>query len=112
MEDNGGRDITITKILADKLNFQFESIDPPEWDTKRTRGSRWGENFTFKGILGSLHYRKDPFQFYLGDTTQTYTRNSAVDFSFFTLADSGAFVTQAPRKITPWNLIIKPFSSN
>lgn len=46
---------------------------------------------------------------YLGDTTQTYSRNSAVSFSFHVLADSGAFVTKAPRQINPPDIIIKPF---
>ena len=35
---------------------------------------RWGDNHTFPHILGKVHRREEPFHFYLGDTTQTYTR--------------------------------------
>ena len=34
-------------------------------------------------------------------------RNSAVEFSFFVLADSGAFVTQAPKKLIPADVIFR-----
>ena len=37
-------------------------------------------------------------------------RNSAVEFSFFVLADSGAFITQAPARITPSDLVFRPFT--
>ncbi len=40
MEDNGGRDITLADILADKLNFAHESVDPAAYGIKRSRGSR------------------------------------------------------------------------
>ncbi len=56
-----------------------------------------------------VHRREDPFHFYLGDTTQTYTRNSAVEFSFFVLADSGAFVTQAPERFIPADIMLRCF---
>ncbi len=34
-------------------------------------------------------------------------RNSAVEFSFFVLADSGAFVTQAPQRFIPADVILR-----
>jgi len=74
IEDNGGRDITLVDILADKMNFTFEPLDPEAEGIKRSRGSSWGANYTFPHILGKVHRREEPFHFYLGDTTQTYTR--------------------------------------
>ena len=86
----------------------------------------WGRNYSFPHILGKVHRREDDFHFYLGDTTQTYTRyahlsnfllsfilfltcfrNSAVEFSFLVLADSGAFVTQSKDLYIPADLIIR-----
>lgn len=75
MEDNGGRDVTLTNILAETLGFTFESVDPKAKGIERSRGSQWETHaFNFSGILGKLHRREEPFHFYLGDTTQTYTR--------------------------------------
>ena len=34
-----------------------------------------------------------------------------MEFSFFVLADAGAFVTQAPARITPSDLVLRPFST-
>ncbi|TRY78618.1 hypothetical protein TCAL_12145, partial [Tigriopus californicus] len=110
VEDNGGRDITLCHILAGKLGFTFEPIDPKAVGIARSRGSQWDtQDYNFSGILGKLHRREEPIHFYLGDTTQTYTRNSAVDFSFMVLADSGAFVSQAPSRFVPNDLLLRPF---
>ncbi len=39
VEDNGGRDITITEILSRQLNFTFDSVDPESFGIDRARGS-------------------------------------------------------------------------
>ncbi len=39
VEDNGGRDVTLTDILAEKLNFVHESVDPAAFGVRRSRGS-------------------------------------------------------------------------
>lgn len=75
LEDNGGRDVTLTAILAEKLNFSYYSVDPLDYEIRRSRGSSWKKpNYTMNGINGKIHRREHPFHFYLGDTTQTYTR--------------------------------------
>ncbi len=48
MEDNGGRDITLTAILARKLNFRFESVDPAAFGIKRSRGSSYEQTANIK----------------------------------------------------------------
>lgn len=47
--------------------------------------------------------------FFLGDVTMTWERLQAVEFSFLTLADSGAFLTHAPDKLSETLAIIRPF---
>ncbi len=45
----------------------------------------------------------------LGDVGITFERKKAVEFSFFTLVDSGAFVTHSPRKLSEAFALIRPF---
>lgn len=47
--------------------------------------------------------------FLLGDVSLSWERRKAVEFSFFTLADSGAFATHAPRRLNEAFAIIRPF---
>ncbi|XP_040563992.1 ionotropic receptor 40a [Lepeophtheirus salmonis] len=112
LEDNGGRDITLMDVLSTQLNFKHESVDPAKFGIRRTRGSKFDSNQSFPGIIGALHKRHDDFHFYLGDTTQTYNRNKAVGFSFYVLADAGAFVTEGKKRFIPPDLLIKSFSVN
>lgn len=50
--------------------------------------------------------------FFLGDVSLSSERRQAVEFSFFTLADSGAFVTHAPRKLNEAFVILRPFRTD
>lgn len=45
----------------------------------------------------------------MGDVGITFERKKAVEFSFFTLVDSGAFVTHSPRKLSEAFALIRPF---
>ncbi|XP_032511314.2 ionotropic receptor 40a [Danaus plexippus] len=99
----GGRDHKLLSLLAKKLNFKYKYYDPPE----RSQGSRISGNGTFKGTLGQIWQRKADF--FIGDVTMTWERLQAVEFSFLTLADSGAFLTHAPDKLSETLAIIRPF---
>ena len=35
IEDNGGRDVTLFNIIAEKMNFEYYSIDPKMFDIRR-----------------------------------------------------------------------------
>lgn len=48
-------------------------------------------------------------EFFLGDVALTYERLNFVEFSFITLADSGAFVTHAPSKLNEAVALLRPF---
>ncbi|XP_049866227.1 ionotropic receptor 40a [Pectinophora gossypiella] len=99
----GGRDDKLLALLAKKLNFRYRYYDPPD----RSQGSSISGNGTFKGTLGLIWKRKADF--FLGDVTMTWERLQAVEFSFLTLADSGAFLTHAPAKLSETLAIIRPF---
>ncbi|XP_072940504.1 ionotropic receptor 40a, partial [Epargyreus clarus] len=99
----GGRDDKLLALLANKLNFKYRYYDPPE----RSQGSSISGNGTFKGTLGLIWKRKADF--FIGDVTMTWERLQAVEFSFLTLADSGAFLTHAPAKLSETLAIIRPF---
>lgn len=45
----------------------------------------------------------------MGDVTITWERSKAFEFSFFTLADSGAFVTHAPKRLNEALVLVRPF---
>ncbi|XP_041976503.1 ionotropic receptor 40a [Aricia agestis] len=99
----GGRDHKLLSLMANKLNFRYKYFDPPD----RSQGSSISGNGTFKGVLGLIWKRKADF--FLGDVTVTWERLQAVEFSFLTLADSGAFLTHAPDKLSETIAVIRPF---
>ncbi|KAJ0180113.1 hypothetical protein K1T71_004704 [Dendrolimus kikuchii] len=99
----GGRDDKLLALLAKKLNFRYRYYDPPD----RSQGSSISGNGTFKGTLGLIWKRKADI--FLGDVTMTWERLQAVEFSFLTLADSGAFLTHAPAKLSETLAIIRTF---
>ncbi|GBP37720.1 Ionotropic receptor 40a [Eumeta japonica] len=99
----GGRDDELLALLAKKLNFKYKYFDPPE----RSQGSSISANGTFRGTLGLIWKRKADF--FLGDVTMTWERLQAVEFSFLTLADSAAFLTHAPDKLSETLALIRPF---
>lgn len=47
---------------------------------------------------------------FLGDIAITWERLRTVEFTFFTLADSGAFATSAPKKLNEAFALVRPFS--
>lgn len=47
--------------------------------------------------------------FFLGDVTLTLERRSLVEFSFLTLADSGAFLSHSPSRLNEALVLIRPF---
>lgn len=49
---------------------------------------------------------------FLGDIAVTWERSQAVEFSFFTLADSGGFVSSSPRRLNEALALIRPFRLN
>nr|QKN21166.1 ionotropic receptor [Zeugodacus cucurbitae] len=104
----GGRDHCLLNLLAHHMNFQFIYIEAPG----RTQGSlrnddNGEENETFTGGIGLL--QNGFADFLLGDVSLSWERRKAVEFSFFTLADSGAFATHAPRRLNEAFAIIRPF---
>lgn len=50
--------------------------------------------------------------FFLGDVSLSWERRKAIEFSFFTLADSGAFATHAPRRLNEALAILRPFKAD
>lgn len=46
---------------------------------------------------------------FIGDVALTEERSNFVEFSFITQADSGAFVTHAPRKLNEAVALLRPF---
>ncbi|XP_068630636.1 ionotropic receptor 40a-like [Battus philenor] len=103
VEVTGGRDDKLLSLIAKRLNFRYQYYDPPD----RSQGSSISGNGTFKGTLGLIWKRKADF--FIGDVTVTWERLQAVEFSFVTLADSGAFLTHAPAKLSETLAIIRPF---
>ncbi|KAK6635303.1 hypothetical protein RUM44_000554 [Polyplax serrata] len=100
---DGGRDDKLLTVMAEKLNFRYKYVDPPE----RLQGSGISENGTFSGVLGQVWQRE--VDFFMGDVTITYDRARAVEFSFFTLVDSEAFVTHRPSKLNEAFALVRPF---
>ncbi|XP_070490058.1 ionotropic receptor 40a-like [Chironomus tepperi] len=84
-----GRDDVLLKLLADKMNFKFEYIDVKMMEPN--------ENVTMAA------------DFVFGDIVVTYERMQEVEFSFFTLPDSGAFLTHAPRRLSEAFALVYPF---
>ncbi|XP_073823427.1 ionotropic receptor 40a isoform X2 [Musca autumnalis] len=100
----GGRDHRLLQLLAKHMNFEFVYIDTPG----RTQGSLTNETFT--GGIGLL--QKGLGDFFLGDVSLSWERRKAIEFSFFTLADSGAFATHAPRRLNEALAILRPFKAD
>ncbi|XP_066259672.1 ionotropic receptor 40a-like isoform X2 [Euwallacea similis] len=99
----GGRDDRILNLLSRKLNFRYVYSDPPE----RIQGSATSENGEFNGVLGLVSNRKADL--FIGDMGIIWERINVVEFSFITLADSGAFVTHAPSKLNEALALLRPF---
>ncbi|XP_058837184.1 ionotropic receptor 40a [Topomyia yanbarensis] len=101
----GGRDHNLMQLIADRMNFSFKYVDQED----KIQGTAMGteENATFSGALGMLQRRE--VDLFLGDVAVTWERMQAVEFSFFTLADSAAFVTHAPRKLSEALALVRPF---
>lgn len=85
------------------MNFQFEYVLPEE----QIQGSTADNESEFTGGLGMVQNREADF--FLGDVSLSSERRQAVEFTFFTLADSGAFVTHAPRVLSEAFVILRPF---
>jgi hypothetical protein len=47
--------------------------------------------------------------FFIGDVALSHERSNYVEFSFITLADSGAFITHAPSKLNEALALLRPF---
>ncbi|XP_068893877.1 ionotropic receptor 40a-like isoform X2 [Tenebrio molitor] len=103
IEVTGGRDDRILSLLSKKINFRYKYFDPPE----RIQGSSASENGTFKGVLGLIWKREADF--FIGDVALSHERSNYVEFSFITLADSGAFITHAPSKLNEALALLRPF---
>ncbi|KAI5748510.1 hypothetical protein M8J77_026280 [Diaphorina citri] len=97
----GGRDDKLLSLLASKLNFRYNYTDPPD----RNQGSLI--NGTYTGALGLVTSRQADM--FMGDLTLTHERYQAVEFTFFTLADSEAFLTHAPGTLNEALALIRPF---
>nr|XP_043069712.1 ionotropic receptor 40a [Drosophila bipectinata] len=104
----GGRDHRLLMLLAQHMNFRFKYIEAPG----RTQGSFRSEDATaskdsFTGGIGLL--QSGHADFFLGDVGLSSERLKAIEYSFFTLADSGAFATHAPRRLNEALAILRPF---
>lgn len=107
MNITAGRDHRLLEIIADKMKFKFEYRLLKE----QIQGSAENEtDFTFTGGLGMV--QNEEADIFMGDVSLSWERRQAVEFTFFTLADSGAFVTHAPRKLNEAFVIIRPFKAN
>ncbi|KAM8715375.1 hypothetical protein ACLKA7_002431 [Drosophila subpalustris] len=105
----GGRDHRLLLLLAQHMNFQFVYIEAPG----RTQGSLRAPDYngeandSFTGGIGLL--QSGLADFFLGDVGLSWERRKAIEFSFFTLADSGAFATHAPRRLNEALAVMRPF---
>ncbi|XP_032576835.1 ionotropic receptor 40a isoform X3 [Drosophila sechellia] len=107
----GGRDHRLLMLLSKHMNFRFKYIEAPG----RTQGSMRSEdgkdsNDSFTGGIGLL--QSGQAEFFLGDVGLSWERRKAIEFSFFTLADSGAFATHAPRRLNEALAIMRPFKQD
>ncbi|XP_049548067.1 ionotropic receptor 40a [Anopheles darlingi] len=105
IEVTGGRDHNLMQLIAKRMNFSFQYVEPPEKIQGIALGT--GKNASFSGALGMLERRE--VELFLGDVGLHWERMKAVEFSFFTLADSAAFVTHAPRKLNEALALVRPF---
>lgn len=102
IEVEGGRDDKLFSLLANKLNFKYQYIDPPD----RSQGSSV-VNGTMQGVLGLVFNKV--VDLFIGDLTVTYERSQGVEFSFLTLVDSELFVTHEPERLNEALALIRPF---
>ncbi|KAL1512813.1 hypothetical protein ABEB36_002337 [Hypothenemus hampei] len=102
-EVSGGRDDRILNLLSKKLNFRYNYSDPPE----RIQGSVTNDGGSFNGVLGLISQRKADL--FIGDMGITSERFGVVEYSFLTLADSGAFVTHTPSRLNEVLALLRPF---
>uniref|UniRef100_A0A1B0FLG7 Ionotropic glutamate receptor C-terminal domain-containing protein n=1 Tax=Glossina morsitans morsitans TaxID=37546 RepID=A0A1B0FLG7_GLOMM len=105
----GGRDHRLLELLANHMNFEYVYVEAPG----RTQGSLRTDNEdndTFTGGIGLL--QNGLADFFLGDVSLSWERRKVVEFSFFTLADSGAFATHAPRRLNEALAILRPFKAD
>ncbi|XP_017852489.1 ionotropic receptor 40a [Drosophila busckii] len=108
----GGRDHCLLKLLSKHMNFQYKYYEAQG----RTQGSlrapdeNGGNNDSFTGGIGML--QSGLADFFLGDVGLSWERRKAIEFSFFTLADSGAFATHAPRRLNEALAIMRPFKAD
>lgn len=65
------------------------------------------DNISFTGGIGVLQRREA--HLFLGDVAISLERSQAVEFTFFTLADSGTFVTHIPQRLNEALALIRPF---
>ncbi|KAH8251518.1 hypothetical protein KR038_011889, partial [Drosophila bunnanda] len=131
MRVTGGRDHRLLMLLAQHMNFRFRYVEAPG----RTQGSlRLDDakelNDSFTGGIGLLQsgvsslrlescyhdvlsgFFLQQADFFLGDVGLSWERRKAIEFSFFTLADSGAFATHAPRRLNEALAIMRPFKQD
>lgn len=64
--------------------------------------------YSVDSLTGSFNILQD-YDFFMGDVTLTYDTAKFVEFSFFTLVDSEAFVTHRPSKLNEAFALIRPF---
>uniref|UniRef100_A0A1B0BH11 Ionotropic glutamate receptor C-terminal domain-containing protein n=1 Tax=Glossina palpalis gambiensis TaxID=67801 RepID=A0A1B0BH11_9MUSC len=105
----GGRDHRLLQLLAKHMNFEYVYIEAPG----RTQGSLRADNEdneTFTGGIGLL--QNGLADFFLGDVSLSWERRKVIEYSFFTLADSGAFATHAPRRLNEALAILRPFKAD
>lgn len=134
----GGRDYNLLKLIAKKMNFNVNYVDLSVSERTQGSSiiEADTDNLTFSGQIGKIQrrvfekniYLRLIFGFFfadihrqcnffllqeadllLGDIGITFERKKAVEFSFFTLVDSGAFVTSSPRKLSEAFALIRPF---
>ncbi|XP_030377210.1 ionotropic receptor 40a [Scaptodrosophila lebanonensis] len=104
----GGRDHRLLTLLAKHMNFRFVYIEAPGRTQGSLRADDGGDNNdSFTGGIGML--QSGMADFFLGDVGLSWERRKATEFSFFTLADSGAFATHAPRRLNEAFAIMRPF---
>lgn len=88
------------------MNFRFEYVFPDEL----IQGSTADNETEFTGGLGMV--QNGEADIFMGDVSLSWERRQAVEFTFFTLADSGSFVTHAPRRLNEAFVILRPFKIN
>lgn len=119
--DVTGRDDSLLRILARKMNFQFRYIDVQAAiaTDNATLPGELGLEMLMRRVINSKHVECQTILVILqeadllfGDIVVTYERMQDVEFSFFTLPDSGAFLTHAPRRLSEAFALVYPFQKD